>query len=143
MKQHNARWWMLGLGLVVPLFVLDGWLVNSAQAIEVEINLTIQNSKFVTTKWAPPPEGASVVLTIANEDNVRHGLTSELFHNLLIKTISEGVQIYGKGIEGLYLDPGKTVQLRFQVSRPGDYEFKCDLHPFMQGELMLLHVDVV
>lgn len=143
MKQHNRHWFILPMALITSLLVLDGWLGHAAQAMEVEINITIRDSQYVTTKWAPPPEGASVVLTITNEDNERHGFTSKLFHNLLIRSVSEGVHLYGKGIEGLYLEPGKTVQLRFQVDRPGDYEFKCDLHPSMRGELLLFHVDVV
>jgi uncharacterized cupredoxin-like copper-binding protein len=137
------RWPVLLLVLIVPLLVLDGWLFNAAQAIEVEIDITIRDSRYLKTKWAPPPEGASVVLTITNEDKVRHGFTSKLFHNLLLQSASDGVQIYGKGIEGLYLDPGKTVQLRFQLDRPGNYEFMCDLHPGMRGELLLFHVDAV
>jgi uncharacterized cupredoxin-like copper-binding protein len=143
MKQHSKTWSVLALALVTPLLVLDGWLFNIAQAIEVEIELTIRDSQYTKTKWAPPPEGAAVVLTIKNEDAIRHGFTSQLFHNLLVHTLSDGVQIYGKGIEGLYLDPGATIQLQFQVDRPGDYEFKCDLHPSMRGELLLLHVNVV
>jgi uncharacterized cupredoxin-like copper-binding protein len=143
MKQPGKAWPVLALVLVTPLLILDGWLFNRVQAIEVEIEFTIRDSRYTKTKWAPPPEGSSVVLTIKNEDNIRHGFTSHLFHNLLVRTLSDGVQIYGKGIEGLYLDPGATIQLRFQVDRPGDYEFKCDLHPSMRGELLLLHVDVV
>ncbi|MDH5297301.1 MAG: cupredoxin domain-containing protein [Nitrospirota bacterium] len=143
MKQQSKAWPILALALVTPLLVLDGWLFNIAQAVEVEIELTIRQSQYFKTKWTPPPEGASVVLTIKNEDDIRHGFTSQLFHNLLVRTLSDGVQIYGKGIEGLYLDPGATIQLRFQVLRPGDYEFNCDLHPTMRGELLLLHVDVV
>lgn len=115
---------------------------GSAQAIEVEIKLTIRNSQYVLTKWVPPSKGAMVVLTIKNEDNQRHGFQSEFFFNHLVRTDSMGIQVYGKGIEGLYIDPGKTVRLRFQVDRPGDYPFKCDIHPSMKGELLLLHVDM-
>lgn len=143
MKKYSKTWLILAFTLATPLLFLDGWLFNIAQAVEVEIELTIRQSQYFKTKWTPPPEGASVVLTIKNEDDIRHGFTSQLFHNLLVRTLSDGVQIYGKGIEGLYLDPGATIQLRFQVLRPGDYEFNCDLHPTMRGELLLLHVDVV
>ena len=143
MKQRCKAWLILAIALVLPILVLDGWLFNMAQAIEVEIELTIRQSQYVKTKWAAPPEGSSVVLTITNEDDIRHGFTSQLFQNLLVHTLSNGVQVYGKGIEGLYLDPGATIQLRFQVLRPGDYDFHCDLHPSMRGELLLLHVDVV
>ena len=143
MKQCSKTWSVLALALVLPLLLLDGWLFNLARAVEVEIELTIRQSQYFKTKWTPPPEGATVVLTIKNEDDIRHGFISQLFQNLLVRTLSDGVQVYGKGIEGLYLDPGATIQLRFQVLRPGDYDFHCDLHPSMKGELLLLHVDVV
>jgi uncharacterized cupredoxin-like copper-binding protein len=143
MKPRSKTWFILALALLTPLLALDGWLFNMAQAVEVEIELTIRQSQYFKTKWAPPPENSSVVLTIKNEDDIRHGFTSQLFQDLLVRTLSDGVQVYGKGIEGLYLDPGATIQLRFQVLRPGDYEFHCDLHPTMRGELLLLHVDVV
>lgn len=142
MKPLMKTWLFLPLAFIASLFLLDGWLFNSAKATEVEIELTIRDSQYTKTKWDPPRDGASIVLTIKNEDAIRHGFTSLLFHNLLVHTLSDGVQIYGKGIEGLYLDAGATIQLRFQVDRPGDYEFKCDLHPSMKGELLLLHVDV-
>jgi len=142
MNTREKRSGVLVIVLIAPLLILGSWLANSVHAIGVEIKLTIRDSRYLMTTWVPPPEGALIVLTIKNEDGIRHGFTSELFHNHLIRTDAGGVQIYGKGIEGLYIDPGKTVQLRFQVDRPGDYEFQCDLHPHMQGELLLLHVDM-
>jgi hypothetical protein len=46
MKQHSKTWSVLALALVTPLLVLDGWLFNIAQAIEVEIELTIRDSQY-------------------------------------------------------------------------------------------------
>ncbi len=139
---RHMRWGILFLVMTSSLLGLSGGFADSVHAIEVEIELTIRDSRYVLTEWVPPQEGASIVLTIKNEGSVRHGFTSALFQNLLVQTDAGGVQVYGKGIEGLYIDPGKTVHLRFQVDRPGDYPFQCDLHPHMQGELSLLHVDV-
>ena len=82
MKPRSKTWFILSLALVTTLLVLDGWLFTIAQAIEVEIALTIRDSQYTKTKWAPSPEGASVVLTIKNEDAIRHGFTSQLFQNL-------------------------------------------------------------
>ena len=140
---RHTRWGILSLVMTASLLGLSGGFADSVHAIEVGIKLTIRDSQYIMTKWVPPPEGAVIILTIKNEDDIRHGFTSELFHNHLIRTDAGGVQVYGKGIEGLYIGPGKTVQLRFQVDRPGDYPFQCDLHPHMKGELLLLHVDAV
>lgn len=138
---RHTQWGILGLVMTFSLLGLSGWFTDSAHAIEVKIELTIRDSQYILTQWVPPPEGAFLVVSIKNEDDIRHGFTSELFHNHLIQTNAGGIQVYGKGIEGLYIGPGKTVQLRFQVDRPGDYPFQCDLHPHMKGELLLLHVD--
>ena len=140
---RHTRWGIRFLVITFSLLGLSGWFTDSVHAIEVEIELTIRDSQYVLTEWVPPRQGASIVLTIKNEDSVRHGFTSALFQNLLVRTDAGGVQVYGKGIEGLYIAPGKTVQLRFQLDRPGNYEFHCDLHSHMQGELLLLHVDAV
>ena len=45
---------------------------------------------------------------------------------------------YGKGIEGVYVDPGKTLVLYFTPERGGSYTFRCDLHQQMKGELYTL-----
>lgn len=140
---RHTRWRFLCLVITCSILGLSGWFTNSVHAIEVEIKLIIRDSRYILAEWVPPPEGALLVITIKNEDEIRHGFTSKLFHNHLIRTNAGGIQVYGKGIEGLYLGPGKTVQLRFQVDRPGDYPFQCDLHPDMNGELLLLHVDAV
>ena len=114
---RHTRWGILCLVMTSSLLGLSGGFADLVHAIEVEIKLTIRDSQYIMTKWIPPPEGALMVLTIKNEDDIRHGFTSDLFHNHLIRTNADGIQVYGKGIEGLYLDPGKTVQLRFQVDR--------------------------
>jgi len=139
--RSKALHWRVLLGVL--LLTGTGFSSSgSAQVIDVEITLTIRNSEYLLTKWVPPLEGSMVNLTIKNEDHKRHGFQSEFFHNHLVTTDIMGVQVYGKGIEGLYIDPGKTVRLQFQVDRQGNYQFKCDIHPSMKGELLLLHVDV-
>jgi hypothetical protein len=52
----------------------------------------------------------------------------------------EGLSTYGKGFEGMYVEPGKTLVIRLAVERSGRLTFHCDLHPEMQGELFLLEV---
>lgn len=129
--------------IVIGLSVLGPWLQDLASALDVEIQLVIRDSQYIMTKWVPPPEGALMVITIINEDDIRHGFTSDLFENLLVRADANGVQVYGKGIEGLYIEPGRSVVLRFTVERPGDFTFHCDLHPQMKGELLLLQVNAV
>lgn len=43
---------------------------------------------------------------------------------------------YGKGVEGFYVNPGKTLVIRFPTERLGSFPFHCDLHERMKGDSM-------
>jgi plastocyanin len=45
-------------------------------------------------------------------------------------------------VEGFYVDPGKTLVIRFNNQRAGKYSFRCDLHPKMKGEAYVMEVPV-
>lgn len=48
----------------------------------------------------------------------------------------------GKGIEGVHLDPGKTLVIRLTPEQQGKITFRGDLNPSVQGEVYLLDVPV-
>jgi plastocyanin len=43
----------------------------------------------------------------------------------------------------MYLDAKRDATIRFNMTRPGRYEFRCSIHPNMKGELLLLTVEAV
>ena len=43
-------------------------------------------------------------------------------------------------MEGFYVNPGKTLVIRFSTERPGSVPFHCDLHARMKGELYIVEV---
>jgi hypothetical protein len=81
-----------------------------------------------------------VRIVLHNADSVQHGFTSEALDGLDVRVESEGVVTYGRGIKGLYVDPGNEVALLFTPSKSGALNFRCDLHPRMKGELVVLTV---
>ena len=107
---------------------------------EQTIEIVIRDSAFSQSQSLRMRMGASTVLIIRNQDRIRHGFKSELFNGLLVTEEAEGIIAYGKGMEGFYIDPGKTLVLRFSLDKPGSYAFQCDLHPDMKGELYMLEV---
>jgi plastocyanin len=66
-----------------------------------------------------------------------------MFGGISTKVESGGITSYGRGIEGVFLDPKRDVMIRFTLDRPGRYEFRCSIHPTMKGELLLLNVEAV
>ena len=133
--------WLIALACLVmfqagPVTAIDSIDVAQEQRIEI----VMQDSAFLLTKSAPIRPGLSTVIVLRNEDIIRHGLTSPMLFGLLVHAEGEGIASYGKGVEGFYVDPGKTLVIRFTTERPGSYSFRCDLHPQMKGELVMLNV---
>ncbi len=136
----RRRPWRSSLAFV---FVLALALVPQAggQAEQV-IAVTIRDFTFMT-KQVPLQLNVPTLITIQNEDDVRHDFGSAVFQRTMTKAESHGVIAYGRGIEGVYLDPHQNVAIRFTMENPGRYEFRCSIHPNMKGELLLLNVGAV
>lgn len=136
--------WLIALGSLVifqasPVTAIDSIDVAQEQRIEI----VMRDSAFLLTKPAPIRLGLSTVIVLRNEDIIRHGFTSPMLFGLLVQAEGEGIASYGKGVEGFYVDPGKTLVIRFTTERSGSYPFRCDLHPQMKGEFFMLNVPAV
>ncbi len=133
-----------GLVALACLVVFQAGLVQATDSTEVaqeqRIEIVIRDSAFLLTKPAPIRPGLSTIIVLRNEDIIRHGFTSPMLFGLLVHAEGEGIASYGKGIEGVYVDPGKTLVIRFTTERPGSHPFRCDLHPQMKGEFLMLEV---
>jgi plastocyanin len=134
-RAWGARLWLAGC------FVLALCSQGGAQA-EQRIDVVIKDFNFVT-KQAPLRLGVPTVITIKNMDAERHDFGSVMFDGIPTKVESEGVIAYGKGIGGVFVDAKKGATIRFDMERPGRYEFRCSIHPNMKGELLLLNVEAV
>lgn len=134
------------IGIVLGLcVVLLAWRAADATsdiqaAQEQRLEIVIRDSAFLLTQPAPMRLGVSTVIILRNQDIIRHGFTSAMLSGILIRGEGEGIAVYGKGVEGFYVDPGKTLVIRLTTERPGSYTFRCDLHPQMKGEFFLLEV---
>jgi plastocyanin len=124
--------------LIVSIQLNRASLAQSPSDQRVEI--VIRDYGFEVMKGAPVRPGLPTVIILRNQDIVRHGFTSQMLMGMLVHGDGEGIAAYGKGVEGFYIDPGKTLVIRFTNDRPGKYAFRCDLHPNMKGELYALEV---
>ena len=130
----------LTLGMVCSTFAADlpQDLLLGVQEQLVEIS--IRNSEFFLTQRGGLQFGVPTVLTLRNHDIIRHGFTSPMLQGLLVHGEGEGFVAYGRGMEGFYVDAGKTLTLRFTPEREGRYEFRCDIHQKMRGEVSFLEM---
>jgi uncharacterized cupredoxin-like copper-binding protein len=122
-------------------FLLGGVTLSNAQFIQ-EVNVTIEGYTFRTTQ-TPLELNAETVIHIKNMDDVRHDFGSHMFLNTLTHVESNGVVTYGKGVEGVYLEPGQEASIRLILDHPGRFQFQCSIHQDMKGEILLLTVDAV
>lgn len=121
-----------GLGKDAPI---------SAQALpEQRIEIVMRDYDFQIVKLAPIQQGVPAVIILRNQDIVRHGFYSGMLNGIFVQGEGEGVAAYGKGVEGFYVDPGKTLVIRFNNHQAGKYSFRCDLHPKMKGEAYVMDI---
>jgi hypothetical protein len=56
-----------------------------------------------------------------NHDPVRHGFVSASLFGLLVSGEDDQIMTYEKGVEGFYVDPGKTLIIKIDAERPGPH----------------------
>lgn len=130
----------VALILLTPGSGFAGDSPDGRTAQEQRIDLTIRNYEFLLTQPAAVRPSVPTVIILRNQDIVRHGFTAPVLAQLALNVEGEGIAAYGRGMEGVYVDPGKTLVIRFTPDRAGNYSFRCDLHPGMKGELYLLEI---
>lgn len=125
--------------LIVPCM---GVMPTAADVQEQRIEITIRDNTFLRTKTVPIHTGFPTIIVIRNEDDVRHGFTSSMLTGLTVHAEGDGIESYGKGIDGFYIGPHKTLTIRFITQHQGQFSFECDLHRDLKGEIYLLEVPV-
>lgn len=126
-----------GLSLTIALSPLSA----EAQA-EQQINITIKDFSY-GVQQVPLKLHVPTVITIRNDDPVRHDFNSAVFHGMLVEMDHEGVVVYGRGVKGVFLDPARETSIRFTPETAGRFKFQCSIHKEMKGELLLLSVGKV
>ncbi len=138
-RSRTGRW-VRNLGLAGGLML--ALLTPVTAQPEQRVHVTIKDFTFITDQMPLEPY-VPVLITIRNEDLVRHGFGSRVFEGTMTEVESDGVISYGREIAGVYLDPGRGAAIRFTVERLGRYRFRCAIHPDMGGELLLMSVGAV
>jgi plastocyanin len=94
-------------------------LTSTTAKPNVPITITAQNMAF-DTKTLTAPAGSTVVMTFVNKDN-------DMPHNFALYTDTSATT---KIFAGEFVTGPKTITYTFTVpSNPGNYFFRCDLHP--------------
>ena len=128
--------------LCVALIAVLAALSQADAQPEQRVEVKIKDYAFITSQVPLMPD-APTVIEIRNEDDVRHDFGSIVFQNTETQVESDGVIAYGQGVAGLVLDPGRWASVRFTIQLPGQYEFRCSIHPNMRGELLMLNIGSV
>ncbi|MBX3319531.1 MAG: hypothetical protein KF890_06605 [Nitrospira sp.] len=145
LRAWSARWGLFGLATIVSLSWLNterGMALETMPAQEPRIEIAIRNSTYMSTKTMPIRAGMPMVLVVRNEDPIPHGFSSPMFVGLPVTVEAGGIEVFGRGIDGLHVAPGETAVIRLTPGQQGKMTFRCDLHPNLEGELYLLDVPV-
>lgn len=136
----RARRWISSVVFAWGLAL--GFLTQADALTEQRVEVTIKDFTFVV-KQVPLQLNTPILISIRNEDQVRHDFGSSVFQGNPTEVESDGVISYGSGIQGVFLNPTGEAMIRMTIGRPGRYEFKCSIHQNMKGELLLLNVEAV
>ena len=137
-RWHSSIVFLLTI-IAFPLLSISVKWALSADQPSGKVEIVIQNSRYEYQGGILKPDESSTII-VRNADKIRHGFTSTLLENLDLRVETDSVITYGKGIKGVYIEPGGRVRLHFFPTQPGKFTFQCDLHPSMKGELLLLSV---
>ncbi|HET6464014.1 MAG TPA: hypothetical protein VFH55_00200 [Nitrospiria bacterium] len=129
--------------IAVPaLFFLAADFSVPMAAEPAKVEIVIRNYTFEFQGGALRPSEPGIIV-LKNMDKVQHGFTSPFLREQDVQVESAAGIAYGKGIGGVYINPGETLRIHFMPNRPGSFQFRCDLHPNMKGELLLLSIQGV
>ena len=134
------------ISVLIPLLaslVASPDVSSAPPSNQQRIEIIIKDKKFFLESSVPIQVGQTIELIVRNQDDVRHGFASPSLLGLLVSGEDEQVVTYGKGIEGFYVNAGKTLTIRIGAERPGTMPFHCDLHEHMKGELYVLEIPTV
>mgnify|MGYP001313547038 CR=1 FL=1 len=140
MFKHNVRTIFFMTILFLPVILLLGHFSALTAQESTRVEIVIRNSTFEFQGGALRPNIPGTIV-LRNLDKIKHGFTSPFLQELDVQVESADVTTYGKGIKGVYIGPGETLQIHLLPNREGKFTFRCDIHPDMKGELMLLSVN--
>jgi plastocyanin len=129
-------------GILAVAIVSAGLAVSASAQQPGKIEVTIRNYTFEYKGMVLKPNQPAVIV-LRNLDKVTHGFMSTLFGQQEVEIESKGVTTYGRGIRGVHINPGETVTIRFMPIKAGRYQFECDIHPNMKGEILALSIGEV
>ena len=130
--------WILSLIGIACVFIFSARPSAQAQGT-TKVEIVIQNSTFEFHGSALQPNVTGTII-LRNLDKIKHGFTSPLLEEIDVQVESAGVTTFGKGIRGVHIGPGESLEIHLLPNRPGKFPFNCDIHPNMKGELILLSV---
>jgi hypothetical protein len=119
---------------------------RSPEKTPVKIEITMQDRGYDVKGHSLPDSPTAIVLR--NQDTETHGISSPRFKELVIRAEGDATEIQTEDIRSYHVPAGKTATLYFTQASHVDpstgyqetiqYPFRCDLHPNMKGEFLII-----
>ena len=124
---------------------------------EPDVILVIKEKAFHMVKGTPLTDhlghsafslssGEEITLELRNEDYVPHEFVSPLFAKVEFQFWGKATLVYTYTANGIRIDPGETVGLRFELPKDfaGDFfKFWCNVHGKLHGDVLQGEIFVV
>ena len=147
--------------MILALILTGGWYGAFAHAEEPEyepdVILVIKEKAFRMVKGTSSGQdaahpafslssGEDITLELRNEDTLPHEFVSPLFAKVDFQFWGKATMVYTYTANGLRIDPGETVGLRFDLPKDftGElFKFWCNVHGKLHGDVLQGEIFVV
>ncbi len=160
---RSERAYVPFLPLMALAIVLTGLLgaaladAEERDAYEPDVVLVIKEKAFHMVKGNSPggnsvhpafslSSGEEITLELRNEDTLPHEFVSPLFAKVEFQFWGKATLVYTYTANGLRIDPGETVALRFELPKDftGElFKFWCNVHGKLHGDVLQGEIFVV
>jgi plastocyanin len=120
----SLRLSLAALATVALLAACGGMATSTADPADADVSVTAVDNAFEQTTLTAPA-GEAFTLALINEDTVPHNVS-------IYTDSSVSDELY----VGEYVTDG-TIVYDVPALEPGEYFFRCDLHPEMTGTLVV------
>jgi len=147
--------------MVLAMVLVGGSWAALVHAEELEyepdVILEIKERAFHMVKGNAPKEnsmhpafslspGSDVTLELRNQDTVPHEFVSPLFARVEFQFWGKATVVYTYTANGIRIDPGETVALRFELPKGFNgelFKFWCNVHGKLHGDALQGEIFVV
>ncbi len=110
---------------LIGLWLLFGSVIAARAEEPVVATLVLNEYQFIPA-LLKLPKGRPIVLRLRNQGKEKHEFVTAAFEAVEIEVHGSGIEVGGKGITEIELEPGRKVEITLPALAAGQYDIICE-----------------